>query len=562
MKRVLGVALVCAAVWACPFDQSLREYLSVSFWSPFAKRPAHFEKPNIKRVDVAYAGMGPEDNTPLGRLRSAYRRTTHAPQDLAAARADALLSAKDREEAELIDAKIDLRLELPSAKAKFDQFLKTAKTPEWVSEARGWQAHLLFNEGNYTAAGKIYLDELNRNGSNLSRKTLLDSLQLTYEYDGGSHLYEHLEEYFDTPEHAVFAIGVVTNPRQDQVPDASTRYKRVNELVTKHRSLLRGNALALHTMRTALRMGDPGEALKIASMVPEGSSVRTDPDFLWMQASAYFVTRDYANAEAPLLAMFQSLKEEDSRKAAAAYGLCGVYQKLNLPAEQIRFALWAWRRAPAGWDGARVSDLSIYWAPSGFDLSLLLDFEAPDQALQEFLQKYPGVRDVRLVKYALAVRMAREDRYEDAAEIYDAIGQKLRGPRMRELARLQGLGTAEGKYQFAEFLGAHNTGVYFNDSLWGGYQNYALLGESEFRFTKEERAQQIARERQLRDQQEERWRAYLILRDVMREEGHTELGTKAARLALRNLRKISDRFGRQEDIRRADRETSAWLRAR
>jgi hypothetical protein len=40
------------------------------------------------------------------------------------------------------------------------------------------------------------------------------------------------------------------------------------------------------------------------------------------------------------------------------------------------------------------------------------------------------------------------------------------------------------------------------------------------------------------------------------------LGTKAARLALRNLRKISERFGRQEDIRRADRETSAWLRAR
>src|SRR5258708_645916 len=105
---------------------------------------------------------------------------------------------------------------LQSSKKKLEAFLKTARTPEFLSEARGWLARIYYLLGDQTAAGRIYLDELNRNGSNLSRETLLNSLRMTYGYDGGSDLLAHLEEYFDTPEHAAFAIQLVTNPHWDR----------------------------------------------------------------------------------------------------------------------------------------------------------------------------------------------------------------------------------------------------------------------------------------------------------------------------------------------------------
>jgi hypothetical protein len=64
----------------------------------------------------------------------------------------------------------------------------------------------------------------------------------------------------------------------------------------------------------------------------------------------------------------------------------------------------------------------------------------------------------------------------------------------------------------------------------------------------------------LKDDQEERWRAYLLLRDVVRGEGKSELGRKAAALALRCLHGISvERFERGEEIRKADLELSRWL---
>ena len=107
---------------------------------------------------------------------------------------------------DLIEAKIEMRAGQPeepelllSAKQKLQRFLRTARTPEFLSEARGWLARIHFLLGEQTAAGKIYLDELNRDGSNLSRETLLDSLRMTYGYDGGPELLAHLEEYFDTP---------------------------------------------------------------------------------------------------------------------------------------------------------------------------------------------------------------------------------------------------------------------------------------------------------------------------------------------------------------------------
>ncbi len=613
MRMARGVVLTCgllsaglAVAWACAFDDSLREYLSAHFWLPFSKQAKHFEKPNIRRVSVAYAGMAEaEGETSIAKLRAAYRaisRPISSPFDtseqrrlVAEARADTSLTAREREEVDLIDAKIDMRTGQPdqpelllSAKEKLQRFLRTARTPEFLSEARGWLGRIHYLLGEQTAAGKMYLDELNRDGSNLSRETLLTSLRMTYGYDGGPQLLANLEEYFDTPEHAAFAVQLATNPRwirdtgraertSEQAETAGRTYARIAGLLEKHSNLLKpttgAGALAVLTMRTALRMGDPPTALKIASGVPAGAPVRTEPDFNWMLAAAHFLSREYASAEAPLLRLFQSAGASDNQKAAAAYALCGVYQKTGNAIEQIRFALWLrtavrerdmYLSYPSG-----IEDQSVYWAVSGWDLNMLLDSEAPIEALESFLNAYPDVPDARLVRYSLAVRLSRENRYEEAARIYESIRAVRRGPRLRRLAALhheatrRDLSTEQAlgaRYQLAEFISANPDRVYFNDALWRGFQRYALFASNDSRLTREERQTLIEKERKLKDDQEERWRAYLILRDVVREAGKTDLGRRAAGLALRCLRGISDRFGREEEIRKADTELSQWLR--
>jgi len=607
--RFFGLLLLgFGFVFGCGFDDTLREYLDAHFWLPFSKQSWHFERKNVKRISAPYAGMVKAVGTsPLANLRRAYQQipaldpsnvaseTALLRDAVAAARADRSLTPREKEEVDLIDAKIDMRLgqasepePLRSSKGKLEKFLQTAQTPEFLSEARGWLAYMYFLFGEQTAAGKIYLDELNRDGSNLSRETLLTSLRMTYGYDGGPALREHLQEYFDTPEHAAFAIQMVTNPRWDrsigrqggnakQADQEIQWYKRVVSLLESHRALLnseRGaNALALLFMRTALGMGDPSTALKTAAMIPRASEIRQEPDFLWMLASAHFLSREYAAAEHPLLDLFHSSHSSENQKAAAAYGLCGVYRKTGNPVEQIRFALWLNTAVRAGnmylSNPSVIEDQSVYWAISGWDLDLLLDSEAPIEALQAFLMKYPAVPDVGPVKYSLAVRLARENRYEEAAQIYESIHASLRAARMRRLAELYADSmridsnvqqTQEAKYKLAKFLSANPERIYFNDALWQGVQRYAMTGSTESRLTGEERKALISRERKLRDDQEERWRAYLILRDVVRDSGKTDVGRNAAQLAVGCLRRISERFGRQDEIRKADLELSSWLR--
>lgn len=609
--RALKLSGLCFAALglavACGYDASLREYLSAYFWLPFSKNPSSFARSNVRRVDAPFAGMTKASgDTPLEKLRAAYQQIPQ-PQPygpppsidaaplrtaLAAAQADTSLSRRDREEVELLDAKIDMRLAeaqggagelLKTALTKLQAFLKSARTPEFRSEARGWLAHIYFVTGNQTAAGKIYLDELNRNGSNLSEQTLLDSLQMTYGYDGGASLIEHLAEYFDTPEHAAFAIQLVTNPHADpdddklNRPDKAQIYARIRSLLDRHADLLNSNrgshALALLGMRTALRMGDPPGALDVAAMVPADAQIRNEPDFQWMLASAHFLSHDFAGAEAPLLDLFASKRATGMQHAAAAYGLCGVYEKTGNVVEQVRFALWLYSNSHLGhgWvDPGDFADQTIYWAPSGWDLGLLLDDEASDEQLETFLQQYPDVPNARLVRYSLAVRAARENRYADAARIYESIHASWRVPRMRQLAALYQETTRtdlppaqlhEAQFRFAQFLSQNSTKIYFNDQLWSGLQRYALTAETDDRLTKQERAAGIARERRLKDDQEEYWRAYLILRDVVHDEGKTALARQSAQLALTCLRRINtDRFGREDEIRAADIDLSKWLR--
>jgi hypothetical protein len=184
--------------------------------------------------------------------------------------------------------------------------------------------------------------------------------------------------------------------------------------------------------------------------------------------------------------------------------------------------------------------------------------------------KYPESPSVRLVKYALAVRRAREDRYEDAADLYGSSGAPVRAGRMQHLASLykeanrsdvSAAEVLEAKFKLAQYIGDNPDRLYFNDTLWGGLQRYALFADKDDRLTREEHERLVAGERKLKDGQEERWRAYLILKDVVRDAGKTDLGRRAARLALKCLRGIrTDRFGREEEIRDADTELSEWLR--
>ncbi len=585
----------------CWFDDTLREYLDARFWLPFAKTGRHFENRGVRRVNFAFAGMTKAAGaSPLDKVRKAYQEIA-APVDVpydptkelaavAAARTGSGLSARDREEVDLIEAKMLMRSGTPveparlrEAQAKLERFVKSAKAPEFLSEARGWLAHIHYRMGERTIAGKMYLDELNRPGSNLSRETLLTSLQMNYGYNGRADLYDHIGEYFDTPEHAAFAVEIATNPhwergwggwdgtdrlKKAEVRDDRDWYGKIHAQLLAHRELFqsaKGAAmLTALSMRTSLAMGDPAGALKIAEMVAAGDAVRSEPDFLWMLASSHYLTHDFAGAEQPLLELFQARRASIDEKAAAAYGLCGVYEKTSNTVEQIRYALWLRDAAKKNGEGfassSQSDDLGVYWAASGWDLGMLLDWEAPMGSLQAFIQEYPAVANVRLVKYALAVRLARENRYEESAAMYESIHAVRRAPRMRELAKLYADASHQGRLKLAEFLLAHDVGIYFNDTLWGRVQRYAMFAEDDYRFTREERDRETVGERKLKDDQDERWRAYLIARDVATAEGKTELGRKAARFAIKCVRGFGDRFGREEDRREGELELSKLLR--
>lgn len=561
MRRIVPAAVILAAlVWACPFDTSLREYLRVAFWSPFSKHPEEYMPRKQVELHEAFAGMTRDPAaTPLGRLRRAYQGLEDAPvaQLLAAARGNSNLTPAEREEVELLDAKFAMRNDPIAAKSKLRQFLRTARTPAFASEARGWLARIHFLSDEQSAAGKIYLDELRRPNSILSREVLLNSLKMTYGYNGGRKLQEQLADYFDTPEHAQFALEMVTNPRSDAPPPPPEVYARIQSLLEKNKALLHSPKVATLGMRAALWSGNPAGALKLAA--PAAGSA-TDPEFLWMLAAAQFLTKNYAAAEDPLLRLWNSRQASKSQRAAAAYGLCGVYRKLGNTVQQLRFALLLRGVDPKFYvDIARVADQSVYFASSGFDLNLLLEIEASIEDIEALLSQYPTIGDKKLVQYSLGVRLAREHRYAEAAEVFDSIQARLRAGRMRKVAELHADTSTEGKYAFAVYLSQNDERIYFNDRLWNYYQTYGLVGEQETGFTKAEREKQLALERQLRDEQEERWRAWQLFRQVVDEAGPTPLGKQAAQRAIVCLRRISPRFGRENEIRAGDIAMSKWL---
>jgi hypothetical protein len=321
-------------------------------------------------------------------------------------------------------------------------------------------------------------------------------------------------------------------------------------------------------LRAALRAGDPPGAIQIAAMIPADAQVRQDPDFQWMLASAYFLSHQFAAAEKPLLQLFESSRSSDGQKASAAYGLCGVYRKTGNFIEEIRFASYL-LDFPATLYNADPSEyMSVSWPFATFDLALLLDAEAPLPALEGFITKYRQDKSVNLVRYALAVRLARLDRYDQSARVYESIPELERAGRMHRLAGLyretkrsdlSAEQSQAARFTLAEYIGSNENRLYFNDKIWSGWQRGALSAERENGFTQSERTAQIVLERKLKDDQEEYWRAYLILRGVVQDAEKTDQGRKAAKLAVRCVRRISERFGRRNELVKADLELSRWL---
>ncbi len=123
MRRILLSAflllIVVVVVESCGYDSSLREYLNRHFWLPFAKRTVPFERNNVRRVSVPYAGMDPINaGGSLGKLRAAYQQISReavrnlivaARQALEKASADPTLTNAEKDEVALINAKIDMR---------------------------------------------------------------------------------------------------------------------------------------------------------------------------------------------------------------------------------------------------------------------------------------------------------------------------------------------------------------------------------------------------------------------------------------------------------------------
>ncbi len=586
LASIFGLGLV----WTCPFDSSLREYLSAYFWMPFPHRIGSDAARNPRGQRLPFAGLLQQaEDSALNQLRRLYRRWEEASaaeftQALAAARAMRGLSPQELDEIDLLDAKADLRMEqYESAKAKLTAFLRSARTNVFASEARGWLARSHYRLGEQSAAGKIYLDELERSDSNLSQEVLISSLRIVYGHDGGQLLRRQIADYFDSAAHAAFALRLLTNPQRetalyedhDGLPKEAEPlpYARLVSLLETHKDLMRTESgaasLALLSMRVALRAGDPRAALRLAANVPAKSVVRQEPEFLWMLGSSRFLTKDFGGAAQPLLTLFGSRRASLEERATAAAGLVGVYQRLGNPIEQLRFALWL-RANGSSVQEAGPSEWSIHWMASGFDLGLLLDGEASIETLEAFVAKYPRASETRLVIYSLGVRLAREKRYQEAAERFDSIQAKLRSRRMRELSALWGeteklvtspVERLEAKLRFAEYLDHNRDRLFFNDRLWQGYQTYAFTAENDSRLNRVQRVRQIGLERKLRDEQEELWLAQRIAREIVAEEGPLETRRKAAELAMRSLRRLGPRFGRFSEVKAADIEMYRWLNA-
>jgi hypothetical protein len=312
-----------------------------------------------------------------------------------------------------------------------------------------------------------------------------------------------------------------------------------------------------------------------------------------MMAVAHFLRGEYARAKPYLLAVDRPTSPPKAR-GLAQLGLLGVYQKLDRPVDQLVTALRYESTSSALLSEYSPADVwSLGWWPQvGFlmDVRYLLDVQLTEDELRAArstlehqepltiaLWSRPGHRTARdLVDYALAVRAARREAFAEAADLYTALGVSRRAQRMRTLARLTAAdpstsveGSLRRRYEYGVFLADHSERVFFNDLLWSGYQQYAMLHREDRRAATpdllgaDEQAAFVERERRFKDAQEERWRAFVVLDDVVARAGNSSLGRRAARKAIEALDRIhTERFGRAAEIDAARTRLVVWLRSR
>jgi hypothetical protein len=620
-------------VQTCPIHFTFRAYLDRRFWQPFAKNATQLipqRSPLSDQLSPPFAGMAPRDtaSAALGTVRDTYplfSRTFpyppphpdfHQARTIVTEALRANLRQEEREEVLLVEAKLDMRegegneeeinpAALQRARDKLLTFIKSAQSPTLRSEARGWLARVHYLLGDRPAAAKIYVDELLQANSRLLRATFARSLRMLFPYNGSvTWLVDHLEEFFDTPRHALFIVNLVTNPVYNVYRDSNKERsamaevgKKVLATLQNHQKLFTtgpdSEALTLALIRAALYMGEPKTALKYVRLTPPSAATQAQPEWNWLVAISHFLCREYVAAEAPLLRLYRSPQATEQDRSAAAQALVGVYHQLGRRVDELH-AAFLYDHEKYGSPSQEDPPPSPPWPYTGWliDLPYLLDIQLTEQALREYLKRYPQPTHVvfgayyaeprrwtstDLVKYALAVRYARREKYAKAAALYRELGKARlalveEAQQLYEKIRISGNKTRqlEARYEYAAFLADNSTRVFFNDTLWHGFQTIMFIehyrqeaetpAPQSYSLPGQERALFLKKERQLRDDQEEYWRAYHILKTVVKEAGPSPLGRRATFKAIDCLANIHvGRFGRAEEIVAATQELKTWL---
>lgn len=181
--------------------------------------------------------------------------------------------------------------------------------------------------GDFPAAAKFYLDELARPDSIYPRQSLVNSLRLLYPYNGGDNrLDEHVEEFLDTPAHALFAVSILTNPEPGSINGQGSMAGAVRALIPKlheRRALFTSGedseALALCLMRAALYVGDVQAALEFSRMAPSSAAAGDNPEYDWMAAICRVLGGATGEAVEPLRRILESKRATYAMRLAAGY---------------------------------------------------------------------------------------------------------------------------------------------------------------------------------------------------------------------------------------------------
>lgn len=638
----LGAAALC---YGCAVSISQRAYLNRGFWQPFKNymmmtlRHVRSREPDL-RPFAGYSAPA-SVSAPLAKARSDFRQLNKAFAEFEWDNDEALEmlpfdavrqsiekarnqsgSQNEKDELELMAAKVDLRegfvgdkARLLSAQGSLRAFLQRAGASPYRSEARGWLACACYRLGQYSEATKIYLDEFRALDSNVDSQSLANSLKMVVN-KAKPGLAAHIGEYFDTPEHALFIIQVVSDPMTIRGSDPQLMQQNGNAILRemeKHRPLFAGKKdaekLALAMMQMSLVMGDMGRLLQYAKEMPGGSKAGQSPDYHWLVGCAHFLSHNYAAAEPPLQKILKAPDASLLRRGKAAMALIGVYERLHRPLDELDVALrWAQIRRrhdqimntiwsapdkkseslherhlpdePFGNYGIEIDPLMPF-TDLAFDLSILLDSELTVEQLQQYWDAHP--HPDTLVPYSLAVRYARREKYDRAAQLYAQAGAKGRHKRMLDLQTLYAATQApsltteeeqQARFAYARFLSNHSCGVFFNDRLWNNFQTRSFLDDAvsgeyddpaddlqHTGMSRRERDRISQQQRRLQDEQEEYWKAYKVFDSIVKDVGHTSLGRQAAIEAIHCLDHISSRFGREREIKSETSRLVKWLKS-